>query len=239
MELSFDQDVFTGTVRDKEELSGMPPEYVEMLRKVAISHMVNEMAGAEAFDVPAVALARNAEDKWMALQIAQEEYSHHVQFARLARTLDVDADSIDYRERALSIFKVGTDTWIEFLVVKAIVDLAEIVMIDDLKTSSYLPLRELSLKTLPEERFHTGFGRQRLKPVVKTDEGRAEAQAAVDKIYPITLNFFGGSVSRNNELYRKWAIKQRTNDEMRADYAQRAGEVLAELGLRAPAISQS
>ena len=234
MALTFDKDVFTGTVRDRAELSGMPAEYTEMLRKVAISHMVNEMAGAEAFDVPAVALARNAEDKWLALQIAQEEYSHHVQFARLARALDVDTDSIDYRQRALSVFSVGADTWVEFLVVKAIVDLAEIVMIDDLEQSSYVPLRELSVRTLPEERFHTGFGRQRLKVVLNTDEGRAEAQAAVDKMYPVTLTFFGGSVSRNNELYRKWRIKQRTNDEMRADYARRAGDVLTELGLRAP-----
>lgn len=235
MEELFENEVFTGVVHDTDGLRTMPAEYKDMIRKVAVSHMVNEMAGAEAFDVPAVYLAQNAEDKWMALQIAQEEYGHHVHFARLARTLDVDPDSIDYKERALNVFKVGTDTWVEFLMVKAIVDLGEIVMIDDLKDSSYEPLKELSVKTLPEERFHTGFGRQRLKQVVKTDEGKAEAQEAANKLFPIMLNFFGGSQSRNNELYRKWHIKQRTNDEMRVDYTSRVDAVLTELGLHLPA----
>lgn len=232
-----ENEVFNGAVRDTDELKHMPAEYKDMIRKVTVSHMVNEMAGAEAFDVPAVDLAKNAEDKWMALQIAQEEYGHHVHFARLARTLDVDPDSVDYKERALSVFKVGTDTWIEFLMVKAIVDLGEIVMVDDLKDSSYEPLKELSIKTLPEERFHTGFGRQRLKHVVTTADGRAEAQAAADKLYPIMLNFFGASQSRNNELYRKWRIKRRTNDEMRVDYTARVESVLTELGLKLPAVA--
>jgi len=235
MEEFFENGVFSGTIAGKDGLSRLPAEYKDMVRKVAVAHMVNEMAGAEAFDVPAVALAKTAEDKWMALQIAQEEYGHHVHFARLARTLDVDPESVDFRERANNIFKIHTDSWIEFLMVKAIVDLGEIVMVDDLMESSYLPLKELSIKTLPEERFHTGFGRRRLQDVCKTEEGRAEAQLAAGKLYPVMLQFFGGSVSRNNELYRKWRIKRRTNDEMRADYTARVDEVLTDLGLHLPA----
>ncbi|MDE3078055.1 MAG: phenylacetate-CoA oxygenase subunit PaaI [Chloroflexota bacterium] len=231
------QEVFAGTVKDREELGRMPAEYQEMVRKVVRSHMINELAGAEAFDVPAVDWAKTAEDKWMALQIAQEEYGHHVMFSRLGRTMGLDADSLDIKQQALSVFQVKVESWVEFLMVKAIVDLAEVVMIDDLEESSYEPLKELSIKTLPEERFHTGFGRQRLKQVVKTPEGRAEAQAALDKLYPVTLGFFGASISRNNELYRRWHLKKRTNDEMREDYTRRVREVAAELGLTMPEVS--
>ena len=234
MDDQFEGGVFQGQVADRDELATMPAEYKDMIRKIAVAHMVNEMAGAEAFDVPAVALAQTAEDKWMALQIAQEEYGHHVHFARLARTLDVDPESVDFKERANTIFKIHTETWVEFLMVKAIVDLGEIVMIDDLKESSYEPLKELSAKTLPEERFHTGFGRKRLQQVCSTEEGRAEAQLAADKLYPVMLTFFGGSNSRNNDMYRKWRIKMRTNDEMRVDYTGRVEHVLGELGLHLP-----
>jgi ring-1,2-phenylacetyl-CoA epoxidase subunit PaaA len=49
------------------------------------------------------------------------------------------------------------------------------------------------------------------------------------------LPFFGGSDSRNNALFRKWRIKRRTNDEMRADYAERVKRLVeGEFGLTLP-----
>ena len=45
-------------------------------------------------------------------------------------------------------------------------------------------------------------------------------QAAVDEYFPYLPSFFGGSKSKNNEIFRKWKIKQRTNDEMRADFME-------------------
>ena len=46
-------------------------------------------------------------------------------------------------------------------------------------------------------------------------------------IFPITPAFFGASNSKNNEMFRRLGLKQRTNDEMRADFLQ------ADLALRA------
>ena len=59
-------------------------------------------------------------------------------------------------------------------------------------------------------------------------------QDAVDRIFPSLPALFGAPRSRNNEIFRKWKIKQRTNDEMREDYVKRATEVAAKYGLTLP-----
>ncbi len=58
-------------------------------------------------------------------------------------------------------------------------------------------------------------------------------------LFPYLPSFFGGSKSRNNEIFRKWRIKQRTNDDMRADYMKRATEVAAKYGLTLPEARQA
>jgi ring-1,2-phenylacetyl-CoA epoxidase subunit PaaA len=46
---------------------------------------------------------------------------------------------------------------------------------------------------------------------------------------------FGRSGSKNNALYRKFGIKQRSNEWMRADYVKRACELVEDqLRLRLP-----
>ena len=43
--------------------------------------------------------------------------------------------------------------------------------------------------------------------------------------------------SKNNAIYRKWGIKKRTNEEMRADYIRRAKELVeGRFGLKLPAV---
>ena len=72
------------------------------------------------------------------------------------------------------------------------------------------------------------------------DAGRQGAlQAAVNEYWPYLPKFFGGSKSKNNEIFRKWKIKQRTNDEMREDFVKRATEVAAKYGLTLPEVRQA
>jgi len=135
------------------------------------------------------------------------------------------------------VFDLSLRSWPEFVVNKAIGDLGEVVMVEELAHCSYLPLRQLALKTMPEERFHAGFGRDQLPEVCRTPEGRADAQRAIEDLFPLMLQFFGSSSSRNNVVFRKWGIKRRTNDEMRADYVERVVRLVEEVGLRLPQAS--
>jgi ring-1,2-phenylacetyl-CoA epoxidase subunit PaaA len=62
-------------------------------------------------------------------------------------------------------------------------------------------------------------------------------QTAVNTVFPVMPAFFGRPKSRNNETYRKWGIKKRSNEEMREDYLRRARELVVEgLGLKLPEV---
>ena len=98
----------------------------------------------------------------------------------------------------------------------------------------YFTLRNLARMTMPEEKFHHQFGIDFSKELIQDPVAKAKLQAAVDKIYPIIPSFFGRSQSKNSEMYRRWGIKLRSNEEMRADYIQRAEAACAPLGLTLP-----
>jgi ring-1,2-phenylacetyl-CoA epoxidase subunit PaaA len=63
---------------------------------------------------------------------------------------------------------------------------------------------------------------------------------AVDRCLPILPAFFGKNGSANNTLYRRLGIKQRSNEERRADYVTRARELVeGQLRLRRPEVAQA
>jgi ring-1,2-phenylacetyl-CoA epoxidase subunit PaaA len=52
--------------------------------------------------------------------------------------------------------------------------------------------------------------------------------------------FFGKSGSENNALYRQFGIKQRSNEEMRADYVKKARELVEDhLKLKLPEVAEA
>jgi len=62
-------------------------------------------------------------------------------------------------------------------------------------------------------------------------------QDAVNRYFPYLPHFFGAANSKNNEMYRQYGLKQRKNEEMRADYMNRAKDLLDSLGLEMPEVS--
>ncbi|MXW48196.1 MAG: hypothetical protein F4Z97_06160 [Gammaproteobacteria bacterium] len=57
----------------------------------------------------------------------------------------------------------------------------------------------------------------------------------MNRYYPMMGKFFGRPNSENNRIYRKWGIKQRTNEAMAEDYANRIKEVIVNrFGLNLP-----
>ena len=225
---------FTEEVADADAAHAVGAEYVTAVGKVVGSHVRNELAGATAFDEPAIGLAPTPKEKWLACRIAMEEYGHHLKFQRLASELGLEDASSG---RALSVFDFELTSWTEFAVLKARVDEAEVVLMEELLAASYLPLRKLVARLLPEEHFHVSFGKARTRELVASGAAAADVQRAVDDLVPFTVPFFGRSVSANNEAFRRWGVKHRTNDESRAVWAGRCKHfVEGELGLRVPRV---
>jgi ring-1,2-phenylacetyl-CoA epoxidase subunit PaaA len=221
------------------EMLQHPAEYQELVKKIIVSHAINELAGAIVYDEPAIAFAPTPYWKWHACRIAMEEYGHHVRFAKMGAALGVPEDAMipgRTAKKSLNIFDTTLGGWAEFCVLKMIGDLAEILQVEDLLKCSYLPLRKAAKITMPEEKFHATFGERACTELVETPEGRRGVQAGINKLFPTLPAFFGRANSKNNELYRKWGIKERTNEEMRTDYLGRARFLVEKLDLTLPAL---
>ena len=192
--------------------------------------------GARVFDEPAIAYAPTPYAKWLTCRVAMEEYGHHVRFRELGEQMGIDPVRLvpNDDKKPLSIFEFPLQTWAEFCVIKLLADLAEIIQVEDLSLCSFHPLRNLARMTMPEERFHAQFGEDFTREMCETEEGKAEIQDAINRYYPYLPLFFGRPHSRNNDIFRKWGIKQRTNAEMRDDYIERAQALVAKLGLTLP-----
>lgn len=221
-----------------DDLHKQPEEYQAAIRKLVVSHAINELHGARVFDEPAVQLAPTPYAKWLTCRVAMEEYGHHVRFFELGREMGIPAEDMlpeQSGKKPLTIFDFPLESWEEFCAIKALGDLAEILQVEDLVQCSFHPLRNLARMTMPEERFHAQFGEDFCEDLCKTAHGRRKVQAAVDRIFPKMPAFFGRANSPNNAIYRKWRIKRRTNEDMRADYIDRARELIeGRLGLELP-----
>ena len=223
-----------------EEVPALPEEFRTALEKIVISHAINELHGARVFDEPAIALAPTPYAKWLTCRVAMEEYGHHVRFKALGEQMGIGPERMEPGEkRPLSIFDFPLRTWTEFCVIKLLADLGEILQVEDLAHCSFTPLRDVARSTMPEERFHAEFGKDFCVELCATEEGRAAVQEAIDRYFPMLPKFFGRPGSRNNEIFRKWGIKQRTNEAMLADYLVRTRELVEGiLGLSLPALGE-
>ena len=117
-------------------------------------------------------------------------------------------------------------------------DLAEIIQVEDLALCSFLPLRNLSRMTMPEQRFHAQFGKDFCTEICESEEGKKKVQDAINRYFPMLPSFFGRPNSKNNEIYRKWSIKQRKNEEMLEDYMKQTKDLVEELGLTLPTVTE-
>src|ERR1700704_3626556 len=226
------------SVKTVEEFRQQPEEDQAAVRRTVRSHALNELYGAHVCEAPAIKLAPTAYAKWLTCRVAMEEYHHHVRFKELADQIGIPAAEMDARhKRPLNIFEVPLESWEQFCVIKMLGDLAEILQVEDLLHCSFVPLRNIARTTMPEEKFHAQFGLDFCVDLVETAAGRDKVQRAVNGFYPEAPKFFGASGSKNNEIYRKYGIKLRSNEEMRADYMARAKSTVEPLGITLPEVT--
>ena len=139
----------------------------------------------------------------------------------------------------LSIMSLDLTTWEEFCVIKMLGDLGELLHVEELEQCTFHPLRSHARLTMPEEKFHSEFGKKFCYEICQTKDGKIKIQKAIDFIFPHLPEFFGSSKSKNNEIYRKWGLKKRTNDEVRNEYILKAKEVVSDLDLKLPKLDMS
>src|SRR5258708_8101072 len=133
-----------------------------------------------------------------------EEYGHHVRFKQLGVQMGIPEDRMmpGSGKRPLSIFEFPLKTWEEFVAIKLLADLAEILQVEDLLHCTFHPLRNLARATMPEERFHAQFGEDFTAELVKTPDGKARLQAAVNESFPYLPSSFVAPTSTLTQIFR-------------------------------------
>ena len=153
-------------VKTVEELKGCPEEYREAVSKLVISHAINELYGAQVFDEPAIAYAPTPYAKWLTCRVAMEEYGHHVRFKQLGQQMGIPEERMipGTGKKPLSIFEFPLKTWEEFVAIKLLADLAEILQVEDLLHCTFHPLRNLGNQLGDLNPRHDGVDRRETAP---------------------------------------------------------------------------
>jgi ring-1,2-phenylacetyl-CoA epoxidase subunit PaaA len=107
--------------------------------------------------------------------------------------------------------------------------------LEDVRHCSYGPWVRAIEGIFKEEKFHIRHGEHWVKRLAGESATQVEAQATFDKWYVRTMNIFGRPGSARNQVYRRYRLKLRDNDEVRQAFATEVKELCATFGLAVPA----
>ncbi len=215
----------------------MPKEYQDLLIKVLTIQADSELGGPHLYVERWVLAAPTALDQMMLAKTAAEEIDHHRKFAKILAELDVD---VSYqirnrsKDRILEIFREPLESWADMGCFGTFIDRVGGYHLEDFSRCSYLPVSRIIPQILKEEQQHIAHGIHILTRLCQTEEGKAEVQKSLDRMYPRCLDMFGVTGSKRSEQYLEWGIKKRTNEQTRTQYREEAQGIIGQLGLKEP-----
>lgn len=221
-----------------KDFSNMPPEYRELLTRVLTIQADCEIGGPHVYGERWLLRAPTADDMHRLSRIIGEEIDHFRRINRLLKEIHTDGAPLlwkDNSERYLDAFKVtDVPTWGDVAAFCFLIDRVGRYQVEEFIDSTYLPLSEILPGIISEEIGHIAYGYTKMKELCNDGKGRGEAQAALNRWYPMALDMFGRSESRRSERYIEWGLKRRTNAEARRTYAEEVNPLIVKLGLDVP-----
>lgn len=174
------------------------------------------------------------DDKTLVIEseIVRQEVQHGQIVADLIRGLGEDP----FTDAPLKqyLFDIPLRSWVDICWFHGIGDRVGLYVGVEWMGSSYGPLAKVAPRLEKEERFHAEMGIKFAREVAKTKAGKKALQDGLVVWWPAVLDMFGKSDSKNSEVYVKWGIKARSNEELRQDYIRDTVPVLESLGLDVP-----
>jgi ring-1,2-phenylacetyl-CoA epoxidase subunit PaaA len=228
---------FTDRIEPKD-VGKMPKEYQELLTRLLAIQADCEIGGPHIYVDHWTLRAPSVDDQWRVAKIAMEEIDHCRKFLRLLDLLGIDRSDILWRPRSkreVDAFKEDMPSWADFAAFGMLIDKVGQYQLEEMLSSSFLPIDDHLPTILREEKGHVSYGTQQLEKLIASGpEGKAEAQKAVSRWFTIGLDMFGKSASARTERYIEWGLKRRTNEEARRQYVAEVEPQVAALGLRVP-----
>ena len=223
---------------EPKDFTKMPKEYQDLLTRLLTIQADCEIGGPHIYVDHWTLRAPTVDDQWRVARIAAEEIDHCRKMLRLLGLLDIDRSDILTRPRSkreVDAFKEDMPTWADFAAFGMLIDKVGEYQLEEMNGSTYRPIEDYLGQILREEKGHISYGQQQLEKLVQSgDEGREQAQAAVDKWYTVGLDMFGQSQSARTERYIEWGLKRRTNGEARREYIAEVEPQIEALGLVVP-----
>jgi ring-1,2-phenylacetyl-CoA epoxidase subunit PaaA len=238
-----------------ESREDMTDEYRQCLVHLMTMQADSELAGGYGY-VPWITKAPGVEEKHVVAQIVKDEIRHATVMYGLLADLGVDVaahvaahdDAFTMRiaadadigtqriaaDKRVNIFYYPIDTWADFIFFNFCMDRGAGHQLEDVRGCSYGPWARAIEGIFKEETFHIRHGEHWVKRLAQDPRTREEAQRTFGKWYVRTMNIFGRPGSAKNALYRKYRLKLRDNDEVRAAFAAEVKEKAETFGLTVP-----
>ncbi len=216
----------------------MPEEYQDLLTRLLTIQADCEIGGPHVYGAQWFLNAPTADDMSRVTHVLAEEIDHFRAMQGLLQGIGVDRSDLLRRpssERFLEAFRTeSVPQWADVAAFCCLIDRVGRYQIEEMAESSFVPLDNVLPQIMREEVGHVGFGASRLAKLAADPETRESAQNAVNRWYPRALDMFGRTGSRRAERYIAWGLKQRLNEEARADYIREVTNALGAMGLVAP-----
>ncbi len=234
---------------DKDELT---PGYRGELRRVMVSFVDSELAGAAGF-VDIINKAPGMRQRCTASRIVSEKFEHasqvlelledfgvntdlyvqsHPWDSRLSRTIDLGNRRIGGDKR-LNVLHYPFEGWLDSVVMNMLMGLASSIQLEEISHCSYAPLGAVMGQIAAREEEHAELGRKGLKKALENGYSIKAAQASVDYWYSRVAATFGKGDSQRFEQDKAYGLRKTPNADLLAKWEGRIAEQLARIGLEA------
>lgn len=223
---------------ERNDLTKMPAEYVDLLGRVLLVQADCEIGGPHLYVQNIFPSAPSKLNQLVVARTAAEEIDHYRKIARLAGEISVNTShllSIPNRESYLEAFRGTITTWEDYAVFGFLIDRVGRYQLEEFLECSYLPLQRVLPEILKEELGHIGFGtKQTAELASQNDEMKERVQKSVNFWYVKALDMFGRSDSERSNRYCHWGLKRRSNSQARWEFKKEVDPLIQQMGLEVP-----
>ena len=224
----------------------------EVMRLMAV-FVDSEMAGASGF-ADVITTAPGIRERIVAARIVLEKFAHaervlalmeefgantsryvkhHPWANRLDRSADLGTRRVEGDMR-LNVFHYPINGWCDAVTMNTLMGGATGVQLEELSGCSYQPLADALAGILPVEDHHAELGEAGVRTLLADGFDRTSVQASVNYWYPRVAATFGRADSDHFDVYRRYGLRTRSNEELLATWVARASQTLSGLGLEVP-----
>lgn len=231
------EDIKSGRQLDYDDLEHAPQEYRDLITQLLLVQADGEIGVRDLGYFELVGKFPTPADQWMATRIATEEIGHFRYANHVLNGIGFDAEHrvfVPREERYLPLFRYEMSDWVEFATFKGVAESMGRLLLEGMFNCNFTPWRETVRRIWQEEKGHIGFGISRLRRLCTTEEGRAQAQVALDTWYP-RVGMLSGK-SRFTDACIDWGLKDLTNEEMLRKFKEETDPWIQELGLQVPSL---